>query len=415
MLTERQKLEVLTGLGIELNRVRDLDILMERILTEARLFVNADAGSIYIRDGGRLHFSYTQNATLQSRLPAGAKLPYSVYSIPVGGESLAGYCAATGRSLNIADAYAIDPSLPYRFARRFDEASGYRTQSILVIPLTAAGDEVIGVLQVINARDPNGGIISFTGKDEEMMLHFASIAAVALQRARMTRDIILRMIRMAELRDPEETGAHVNRVAAYSVEIYERWAIGRGLPGKEIESGRDVLRLAAMLHDVGKVAVSDLILKKPGRLTADEYEEMKRHVIVGAGLFSDRKSEFDEAAAEVALNHHERWDGTGYPGHVDPAAAEKPIHAGGPGKRGEEIPLFGRIVAIADVFDALSTRRSYKEPLPEAAVIETMRRSSGTHFDPELLETFFACMDSIRAIRARDPERAAQGGETKGT
>lgn len=414
MLTERQKLEVLTGLGIELNRVKDLDVLMERILTEARLFVNADAGSIYIRDGGRLHFSYTQNATLQERLPAGAKLPYAVFSIPVGGESLAGYCAATGKSLNIADAYAIDPSLPYRFARQFDEASDYRTQSILVIPLTAMRDEVIGVLQVINARDPNGGIIPFSGKDEEMMLHFASIAAVALQRARMTRDIILRMIRMAELRDPEETGAHVNRVAAYSVEIYERWALGRGLPQKEIESGRDVLRLAAMLHDVGKVAVSDLILKKPGRLTADEYEEMKRHVVVGAGLFSDRKSEFDEAAAEVALNHHERWDGTGYPGHVDPAAG-KPIHAGGPGKRGEEIPLFGRIVAIADVFDALCTRRSYKEPLPETTVIEIMGKGSGTHFDPELLEAFFACMDSIRAIRARYPERAAQGWEATGT
>ncbi|MCX5833772.1 MAG: HD domain-containing protein [Deltaproteobacteria bacterium] len=405
MLTERQKLRVLTGLGIELNRLKDLDLLMERILTEARLFVNADAGSIYIREGGELHFSYTQNATLQKKLPAGTKLPYSTFSIPINSESLAGYCVMTGKSLNIADAYRLDAFLPYRFAKRFDEASGYRTVSILVVPLKTMPDEVIGALQVINPQEASGEVIPFSNKDEKMMLHFASIAAVALQRARMTRDIILRMIRMAELRDPEETGSHVNRVAAYSVEIYERWAVKKGLPAREIESGRDMLGLAAMLHDVGKVAVSDLILKKPGRLTSKEFEMMKQHVIVGARLFSDRKSEFDEAAAEVALNHHERWDGTGYPGPVD-ARTQDP---GGAGKRGEEIPLFGRIVAIADVFDALSSRRSYKAPFTEREVIETMRQGSGKQFDPELLDTFLACMDSIRSIRMRYPDRGAQG------
>jgi len=405
MLTERQKLKVLTGLGIELNRVKDLDILMERILTEARLFVNADAGSIYIREGGELKFSYTQNSTLQKKLPAGTKLPFSTFSIPINKESLAGYCVMTGKSLNIADAYRLDASLPYRFAKRFDEASGYRTQFILVVPLQTMPDEVIGALQVINPVDESGGVIPFSEKDEKMMLHFASIAAVALQRARMTRDIILRMIRMAELRDPEETGSHVNRVAAYSVEIYERWAVKKGLPAREIESGRDTLRLAAMLHDVGKVAVSDLILKKPGRLTPEEFDMIKKHVIVGAGLFSDRKSEFDEAAAEVALNHHERWDGTGYPGPM----GSLPPHPGGPGKRGEEIPLFGRIVAIADVFDALSSRRSYKAPFTEREVLETMRQGSGKHFDPELLDTFLACMDSIRSIRMRYPDRESIG------
>ena len=186
------------------------------------------------------------------------------------------------------------------------------------------------------------------------------------------------------------------------MEIYERWAIKKGLPSKDIESGRDMLRLAAMLHDVGKVAVSDLILRKPGRLTPEEFEMIKQHVIVGAGLFSDRKSEFDEAAAEVALNHHERWDGTGYPGYPDAP--------GGPGKRGEEIPLFGRIVAIADVFDALSSRRSYKAPFTEREVLETMRKGSGTAFDPELLDTFLACMDSIRSIRMRYPDRQEARG-----
>jgi response regulator RpfG family c-di-GMP phosphodiesterase len=140
---------------------------------------------------------------------------------------------------------------------------------------------------------------------------------MVLQRAQMTRALLLRMIQMAELRDPKETGAHVNRVASYSVEIYEKWARSRSIKENEIQKNRDILRMAAMLHDTGKVAISDLILKKPARFTNEEYEIMKTHTYLGAKLFQDRQSEFDEVAAEVALTHHENWDGTGYPGHVD--------------------------------------------------------------------------------------------------
>ena len=121
------------------------------------------------------------------------------------------------------------------------------------------------------------------------MYHFAAVAAVALERAQMTRALILRMIRMAEMRDPKETGSHVNRVAGFSVEIYEQWALRRKKKKKDIDKTRDVLRMAAMLHDVGKVATSDLILKKPARLNADEYEAMKLHTIQGARLFQNRQ------------------------------------------------------------------------------------------------------------------------------
>ena len=414
MLTEKQQLKVLTGLGITLNRIKDLDVLLERILTEARLFTNADAGSIYVRDGDHLHFRYTQNATLQKRLPRGARLLYSTFTVPISPASLVGYCVTTGKTLNIADAYAIDVPLPYRFARSFDEAAGYRTQSILVVPLKTLLGDVIGALQIINAQDRAGRIIPFLKKDERMMLHFASVAAVAMQRAQMTRDMILRMIRMAELRDPKETGAHVNRVAAYALEIYEKWARSRRIPQKEIEAKRDLLRMAAMLHDVGKVAVSDLILKKPGRLTPEEFEIMKQHALVGARLFDGGRSDFDQAAAEVSLNHHERWDGAGYPGHIDTATGLPLEGFTGPdgrarGKRGEEIPLFGRIVAIADVFDALSSRRVYKEACGEEEVLEIMREASGRQFDPELLDLLFQNMDAIRAARARYPEEDAGG------
>ena len=409
MLTEKEKLEVLTTLGTELNQVKDLDILMEHILTEARRVVNADAGSIYIRDKDQLRFTYTQNEILQKRLPQGSKLIYNIFTIPADKSSVAGYSAVTGRALNIQDVYRLESEVPYRFDHRFDETAGYKTHSVLAVPLKTVREEVMGVLQVINAQNEQGNIVPFSEEDERMMVHFASMATMALERAQMTRTLILRMIRMAELRDPKETGAHVNRVGAYSVEIYERWAKEKSISAKEIETKRDVLRMAAMLHDVGKVAISDQILKKPARLTMEEYEIMKQHTFFGARLFIDKKSDLDEAAAQVAMTHHEWWNGKGYPGHVD-------LTASGPGlsfsvqqikprgKRGDEIPLFGRIVAIADVYDALSSKRAYKEAWDEADILQTMENGAGKQFDPELIRVFLSSLEVIRSVQQRYPD-----------
>lgn len=410
MLNEKQKLDSLMVLGIELNRVHDLDILLERVLTRARQFVNADAGSIYIREKDLLDFAYSQNDTLQKRLPPGEKLIYSTFSMPIDQTSIAGYAAATGKMLSIPDVYKLSPDKSYHFSKRFDEASGYVTRSMLTIPLISSQKDVLGILQIINAQDQDKQIRPFSQTDEKVMLHFAGIAAVAMERARMTRSMVLRMIRMAEMRDPRETGAHVNRVAGFSLEIYEHWAKRRSIDKKKIDKTRDLLRMGAMLHDVGKVATSDLILKKPSQLNSEEFETMKQHTIQGARLFSNPQSDYDEAAAVIALNHHEKWDGTGYPGHVDPVTGKPvPGHqspAGGPlpGKKGKEIPLFGRIVAIADVFDALSSRRSYKEPWDEARSIEIISRGAGTHFDPELVEVFLERIAHIRAIQFRYEE-----------
>ena len=406
MLTESEKLNVLTTLGIELNQVNDLDILMERILTEARRFVNADAGSIYIRHDDSLHFSYTQNDTLQKKLAAGEKLIYSVFTISIDEESIAGYVASTGGPLNIPDVYEIDPVKPYHFSKKFDEVSKYRTHSMLTIPLVNIKGNVLGVLQVINAQDPENRVVPFSETDEKMMAHFASTAAVAIERAQMTRAIILRMIRMAEMRDPKETGAHVNRVAGYSIEIYEHWARKNGLSDIEIDRNRDIFRMAAMLHDVGKVAISDTILKKPARFTDEEFAIMKQHTVLGARLFVDKQSDFDDVAAVVALNHHEKWDGKGYPGYVSVETGNPlPGHTnadGSPvGKKAEEIPLFGRIVALADVFDALSCARVYKEAWSEDRVLDTLRKDSGTHFDPELVDIFFNKIETIKSIQQR--------------
>jgi response regulator RpfG family c-di-GMP phosphodiesterase len=406
MLSEKEKLDAIATLGIDLNRVQDLDILMERILTEARRFVNADAGSIYIRENELLHFTYTQNDTLQQRLADGEKLIYSTFDMPINKESIAGYVADTGQPLNLPDVYSISPSCPFHFSKGFDKKTRYTTRSVLTIPLKNHSEDIIGILQIINAEDEAKNVVAFSQNDEKMMLHFASIAAVALERAQMTRAILLRMIRMAEMRDPKETGAHVNRVGGYAVELYERWATKRRLDPKEVDKHRDILRMAAMLHDVGKIAISDTILKKPSRFNEEEYEIIKKHTILGARLFSERQSDFDEAAAQVALNHHERWDGNGYPGHVDvetgmamkdfKQADGRPI-----GKKGDVIPLYGRIVALADVYDALSSARVYKEAWDESDVLSKIENESGRHFDPELVEIFFASLDILRAVQRR--------------
>ena len=406
MLTEKEKLDELTKLGVELNQVKDLDILMERVLYDARRFVNADAGSIYIRDEDSLDFTYTQNDTLQNRLPEGEKLIYSTFTIPIDKKSISGYVATTGHLLNLPDVYKIEPTAPYSFSRQFDETSGYTTRSVITIPLKTTREDILGILQIINAQDANKQVIPFSEADEKMMLHFASIAAVALERAQMTRAILLRMIRMAELRDPKETGAHVNRVGGYAVELYEQWARRHQIESKEIDRARDSLRMAAMLHDVGKVAISDIILKKPGRFSDDEFEVMKQHTVLGARLFLDTQSDFDETAMQVALSHHERWDGKGYPGYVDVATGEplkdfRLADGTARGMKEEEIPIFGRIVALADVYDALSSARVYKEAWDESDVLAIIEEEAGHQFDPELVEIFFASLNVLRSIQER--------------
>jgi len=314
--------------------------------------------------------------------------------------------AQSGQALNLGDVYRLDPTCPYHFDKEFDDATQYCTQSVLTIPLVSSKGDLLGILQIINAQDSNRKVVPFTVSDEKIMTHFASIAAVALARAQMTRAILLRMMKMAEMRDPRETGAHVNRVGGYAVEIYENWAQRRNISAKEIDKNRDILRMAAMLHDVGKVAISDLILKKPGRLDKTEFETMKQHTVFGARLFMDPQSDFDDAAAQVALSHHERWDGQGYPGHIDVTTGEPVQDFAGSNctaqsKAGEEIPLFGRIVAIADVYDALSSKRVYKQAWNEAEVLANIEAGAGHHFDPELVEVFFSCLNVLRSIQKR--------------
>ncbi len=392
----KNKVAAILNITEDLNQIKDIDSLLDRVLLEARRFSRADAGSIYLLENQKLRINYVQNDTLIQQ-ESGKKFLYQNHEVAVNDKSMAGYVAMTKKPLIIADAYGLDETVPYGFNRSFDETACYRTRSVLTVPLVASQNRLIGVMQIINSLNEEKAVVPFRSEDELVVAYFANHAAGSIEKAKMTREIILRMIGIAELRDPEETAAHVNRVGAYSIEIYSKWAANNRVSDNEVKKVRDVLRIAAMLHDVGKVAIPDSLLKKRGSLNDEEYGQMQRHAILGARLFKNSTSDWDDMAAEIALNHHEKWDGSGYPGKIGDIF--KDDWRPGPGKRGTEIPLFARIVALSDVYDALTSHRIYKDSWPEEKVTRHIHEQKGKHFDPELVDVFFSIYDVIRAIK----------------
>ena len=195
-------------------------------------------------------------------------------------------------------------------------------------------------------------------------------------------EIALRLGKASEFRDIE-TGMHIKRMSLYSALLGHLY----GLPKEEEE----LLRYSAALHDVGKIGIPDSILLKPGRLEPHEFEIMKQHTTIG-GMMLEGGDQFPilKAGRIIALQHHEKYDGSGYP----------------KGLKGEEIHLYGRIVAIVDVFDALYSKRIYKEPFSLEKTLQIMQEGRGTHFDPDLLDLFFDHLDKFLDIRQEFPDQA---------
>ena len=186
-------------------------------------------------------------------------------------------------------------------------------------------------------------------------------------------EMIFNLAIAAEYKDPD-TGNHILRISDYATEL----AKSLRLPQDEI----DTLRYASPMHDIGKIGIPDHILKKPGKLTAAEWEVMKQHTVIGSRIFQNSKSPLLKAIAEISITHHERFDGSGYPG----------------GLKGKKIPLFGRIVAVADVFDAVISKRCYKEEWSFKEGFDYVKSLAGTHLDPELVEVFVGIHENIRGI-----------------
>lgn len=195
-----------------------------------------------------------------------------------------------------------------------------------------------------------------------------------LQETRL--EIIRRLGRAAEYRD-NETGMHVLRMSHIARVLAQKLGVG------ELES--ELLLQAAPMHDVGKIGIPDRILLKPGPLTPDEWDVMKQHTVMGAQIIGDHPSELMQMARLVALRHHERWDGSGYPD----------------GLRGEAIPLSARVVAIADAFDALLSQRPYKKPWKLDDTLALFRSQRGGQFDPSGVDALLGCVDECVALRAR--------------
>jgi HD-GYP domain-containing protein (c-di-GMP phosphodiesterase class II) len=194
--------------------------------------------------------------------------------------------------------------------------------------------------------------------------------------------VIQRLAVAAEYRD-DDTGQHTRRVGRLSARI----GAALGMPAEQLL----LLGQAAALHDVGKIGIPDGILLKPGRLTPEEFERMKAHTTVGAGILAGRNFPLLEMAEEIALSHHERWDGSGYPA----------------GTSGTSIPLVGRIVAVADVFDALTHARPYKEAWSVAEALTEIRRQRSAQFDPEVVDAFLRVLPGVIADADAEPGAVA--------
>ncbi|MBA3013074.1 MAG: HD domain-containing protein [Proteobacteria bacterium] len=389
-------LQIILSTIEELNAYKDIDAILDKLLFEVRKSTHADAGSIFLLDRNRLKFCHIQNDTLFDGIRGQAEL-YADFTIPLDGTSIVGYAAMTGETISIDNAYEISRDLPYAFNPSFDEKYGYKTISILAIPLKAIQSKMMGVMQLINAKDENGNVVPFDAFSHISVPLFANNASLAIEKGVMNRELILRMMRMAELRDPTETGAHVQRVGAYSSQIYQQLAIKRKTPAHEIKQTKDLIRLASMLHDIGKIGIQDSILNKPAKLTPEEFDTMKWHPVHGARLFENTTSQLDLMSREISLFHHEKWDGSGYPGKVKDLNTSAP-KMGRPWK-GKQIPLAARITALADVYDALASKRSYKEAWTEDRILTTIEKESGHHFDPEVVAAFLDIQDVIKAIR----------------
>lgn len=251
-----------------------------------------------------------------------------------------------------------------------------------VVKPFATNEIVINARNALRLRDLERQRRRHAEELESKLVRRSAELATALRLARdqdPDAELVACLAGALALRD-EETGAHIERMSRYAALLAAKL--------QTIPWAEDVLRMATMLHDVGKIGIPDDVLLKPGRLTAEEFEIIKGHSELGYRLLVGTESEVIALGASIALTHHERWDGTGYPRSLI----------------GEDIPLAGRLAAVADVFDALTSTRVYRAALPVDEAVEHISDGSGTQFDPGLIEVFLASLDELAAVRAAWPD-----------
>lgn len=357
-MTAQRKVDLLLEFASIMAKENELDALLNTMANYAKNLLDCDRSSIFLydKDTDELWTKVALETKETIRIPAES--------------GVAGYAALSKEIQIVVDAYN-----DFRFNPEVDQITGYTTKSILTVPLLNHNDEVLGVFQGLNKSD---GL--FTKDDAEMLQLISNYATKSIENAllytQLTQtqtQIIIKLSSAAEFKD-SETSMHTKRVGYYA----EIMAKALGLSNKDVE----LVKLTAPMHDAGKIGIADAIIHKPGKLDEEEFEKMKEHAKIGYDLLFDEDNEFLRAAAEIAKDHHEKVDGSGYP------------H----GLFGDEISLFGRITAIADVFDALTTRRPYKEPWSFQDALNYLQENRGSHFDTTLVDLFITNEEHVRLI-----------------
>ncbi|MBC7998683.1 MAG: GAF domain-containing protein [Leptolyngbya sp.] len=347
---------------------RRLDSLLDVITRETQVMLRCDRCSVFVLDA--------QAAELWTQVAMGL-VGHRMIRIPITGNSIVAECARTARMINIPDAYQ-DP----RFDPAVDRNTGYQTSSVLCVPMLARGGEVIGVFQVLNKQ--NG---PFTNEDEDWLEGLTAVAAGLIEQAQAYGEIerfvdktLETLAQTIDQRDPLTAG-HSIRVTNYSLLVGQ----AMNVPDDDI----DVLRYSAMMHDYGKIGVPEKILWKDGRLTPEEYATVQKHASITYDLLSNLP--FTRRLKDVpfvASCHHEKVDGSGYYR----------------GLKGDDIPFLSRIIAVADVFDALTSVRHYRNRMPIEKVAEIMNNGRDNHFDSSCVDAFFQ-LPCHRVIAVLESER----------
>jgi HD-GYP domain-containing protein (c-di-GMP phosphodiesterase class II) len=384
-----KKLEKIIDVGLMLSEERSYASLLEKITDSGLKLAECEAISVYRIKGNYLEFITSRNKEAVNPKENQSSVKEEIKSsklvgniIPIDGSTIAGYCARNGKVISINDVYEIDNAKPYHFNPTFDKMYGFRTQSMLVIPMNDLKGNTLGVVQFINFK-PQGKVLPFPEAITTFLKALVNQAGLVLRNLRYSKDLknsraetVKSFVIASEYHD-KDTGGHIERMSEYSKTLFS--LLGRS------EDECEQIQFASMLHDIGKISTPDSILKKPGALSEKEWAVMKAHSQAGHDMLEGAECEYLKMGAKIALAHHERWDGSGYPS----------------GLKGEEIPLEARVVALADVFDALCSKRCYKEAWPVEKVVSMIKEASESHFDPKLVELFVNNIDEFLKIRAK--------------
>ncbi len=354
ILDAQEKLNLLTEFGKQIAHHNSLDTLLGLIAQQIQKIIGVKRCFIFIKDESRNEF--------WSKIASGKGLKYSEIHLPLNGNNIACAVAQSGHTINIADAYSDS-----RFSKELDIITGFKTTSLLAVPLRNKEGKVIGVFQLNNKEDNT----PFNSRDEGLLKLLATLASGNIEIAALYEEVklanletIYRLAVAAEYRDQHDTRTHLAHISA----MCEILAKKLGFSAGEVEN----IKNASLLHDIGKVAIPDHILLKPGKLTPQEYELMKEHTKYSEKILKGAKSKILETAYKMSVAHHEKWDGSGYPN----------------GLKGEEIPIEARILAVADVFDALCMNRIYKRAWPLQEAYDYIVSKAGTDFDSKVVEVF---------------------------